>query len=112
MVNQRYVIKKVNPNLALDQMPFWYRLSYNKFYVDEIYDRVIVQPLEWMGDFLTHNIEKNVIDGAVNEAGSTVLWLSTQLRKMQTGNIGFYVLAMVIGMVLILFFGLGKMNLF
>lgn len=110
--NEKYVKKKVAPAIVEDQLPLWYKLSYHKFYVDEIYDRVIIKPLEWMGDFFHGKFEANVIDGAVNGLGRMTVWLSGQLRKIQTGNIGFYVLSMVIGIVLLLIYGLSKMNLF
>jgi len=110
--NDRYVKKKVATNIVEDDLPFWYKLSYKKFYIDEIYDRVFVRPAEWLGDFFHEKFEANVIDGAVNGLGRMTVWLSSQLRKLQTGDIGFYVLSMVIGMVLLLIYGLSKMNLF
>ena len=106
LADQRYAKKKVPSTINEEALPFWYRLSYKKFYVDEFYNRVIVEPVEWLGDFFSEKIEKNVIDGGVNGLGKVTIWLSGQLRKLQTGNIGFYVLAMVIGIVLLLVFGL------
>lgn len=110
--NEKYVKKKVAVQLVESQLPWWYRLSYHKFYVDELYARVVVKPVEWFGDFFRDKFEPNVIDGAVNSMGNLTVWLSGQLRKIQTGNIGFYVLSMVIGMVLLLIYGLSQMNLF
>ncbi len=112
LCNERYVKKKVATNIVEDDLPFLCKLSYKKFYVDELYDRVFVRPLEWLGDFFHEKFESNVIDGAVNGLGKLTVWTSGQLRKIQTGNIGFYVLSMVIGMVLLLIYGLSKMNLF
>jgi NADH-quinone oxidoreductase subunit L len=112
LCNERYVKKKVATSIVEDQLPIWYKISYNRFYVDEIYDRLFVKPLEWMGDFFHEKFEANVIDGTVNGLGRMTVWLSGQLRKIQTGNIGLYVLSMVIGMVLLLIYGLSKMNLF
>ncbi|MEO5673025.1 MAG: NADH-quinone oxidoreductase subunit L [Chitinophagales bacterium] len=109
---RRYAEHKVAISLNEDALPFWYKISLHKFYVDEFYDRVIVKPLEFLGDYFHDKMEKNVIDGAVNGMGGATVWMSTQLRKLQTGNIGFYVLAMVAGIVLILIFGLSKLNMF
>jgi NADH-quinone oxidoreductase subunit L len=109
---QRYAVKKVSPVLNESELPLWYKLSYRKFYVDEIYDRVFVKPLEWLGDVSYKKLEPNVIDGAVNGLGKMTAWLSGELRKLQTGNIGFYVLSMVIGIVLLLIYGLSQLNLF
>jgi NADH-quinone oxidoreductase subunit L len=110
--NEKYVKKKVAVQLVESQLPWWYRISLHKFYVDELYDRIVVKPVEWFGDFFREKFEPNVIDGTVNGLGSFTVWLSSQLRKIQTGNIGFYLLSMVIGMVLLLIYGLSKMNLF
>ena len=63
-----------------------------------------------IGYLFSNVFEKNVIDGIVNGLGSTTVYLSSQLRKIQTGNIGFYVFAMVAGIILMLLFGLAKMN--
>jgi NADH-quinone oxidoreductase subunit L len=109
---RRYAIKKVGITINEEQLPFFYRLSYRKFYVDEIYEAVIVKPVEAMGDFFSKAFEKNVIDGIVNGLGNTTVYFSGQLRKIQTGNIGFYVFAMVAGIILMLLFGMAKMNLF
>jgi NADH-quinone oxidoreductase subunit L len=109
---QRYALKKVATTINEEKLPFFYKLSFHKFYVDELYEKVIVIPIEAIGDFFSRAIEKNVIDGAVNGLGNLTVYLSTQLRRLQTGNIGFYVFAMVIGMVLLMLFGLAKLNVF
>ena len=61
-----------------------------------------------MSNFFFNSIEKKVIDGAVNGGGHTVYFFSSMLKNLQSGNIGFYVLMMVIGIVAIIFFSLVK----
>ncbi len=78
------------------------RLLENKWYVDEIYQAVIVNPLKLLSSFFSNVIERRVIDGAVNGAGKLVNYGSRQLRWLQSGQVGAYVLLMVIG-ILILF---------
>jgi NADH-quinone oxidoreductase subunit L len=109
---RRYVLKKVATTINEEELSFFYRLSYRKFYVDELYESVMVKPVEAIGDFFGNVFDKNVIDGIVNGLGSTAVYFSSQLRKIQTGNIGFYVFAMVAGIILMLLFGLAKMNVF
>jgi NADH-quinone oxidoreductase subunit L len=75
----------------------------NKWYVDELYQAAIVNPLKSISAFFNNIIESKVIDGAVNGVGKAVNYSSRQLRWLQSGQVGAYVLLMVIGM-LILFF--------
>jgi len=73
----------------------------NKWYVDELYDKIIVKPLRWLGGFLNSFIEKNVIDGIVNGVGRAVNYSSRQLRLLQSGQVGNYVLLMVLCMLVV-----------
>lgn len=73
----------------------------NKWYVDELYDRIIVQPLHWLGGFFKDIFDVKVVDGIVNGAGRLVNYGSRQLRLLQSGQTGSYVLLMVLSIVLI-----------
>ena len=73
----------------------------NKWYVDELYDKIIVQPLHKLGGFLKTVIEGSVIDGLVNGVGKAVNYSSRQIRLLQSGQVGSYVLLMVLSMLLI-----------
>jgi NADH-quinone oxidoreductase subunit L len=73
----------------------------NKWYVDEIYDSIIVKPLRLLSTFFNNIIEKKVIDGLVNGTGRLVNYGSRQLRWLQSGRVGAYVLLMVIGMLIL-----------
>jgi NADH-quinone oxidoreductase subunit L len=73
----------------------------NKWYVDELYDKVIVQPLHWFGGFLNSIFEKYIVDGLVNGVGRLVQYGSRQLRLLQSGQVANYVLLMVVSMVVI-----------
>jgi NADH-quinone oxidoreductase subunit L len=74
----------------------------NKWYVDEFYQGVIVRPLQAFSRFLNDRFEKYAIDGIVNGVGRTVQYGSRQLRLLQSGQVGSYLLIMVL--VTILFF--------
>ena len=78
------------------------KLLENKWYVDEIYNAVIVQPIRSLSAFFNNVVEKKGIDGLVNGTGKAVNYGSRQLRWLQSGQVGAYVLLMVIG-ILILF---------
>ncbi len=73
----------------------------NKWYVDELYEKVIVKPLEKLGGFFSRVMESAVIDGMVNGVGRLVNYGGRQLRLLQTGQVGTYILMMVLGMLLI-----------
>ena len=77
------------------------RILQHKWYVDEIYDAVIVNPLRYISDFFDKIIEKKGIDGLVNGVGKAVNYGSRQLRLIQSGQVGAYVLLMVIGMLVL-----------
>jgi NADH-quinone oxidoreductase subunit L len=71
----------------------------HKWYVDELYDAVIVNPLNALAGFFKNIVEKSGIDGLVNGAGKLVGYGSRQLRLLQSGQVGNYILVMVLAMV-------------
>ncbi len=74
----------------------------NKWYVDELYNSIIVKPVLSIGKFFTNIVERKGIDGIVNGVGKAVNYSSRQIRLLQSGQVGAYVLMMVLG-ILILF---------
>ncbi|WP_134089509.1 NADH-quinone oxidoreductase subunit L [Olivibacter sp. XZL3] len=81
------------------------RLSYHKFYIDELYDRIIVRPLNVLSDFF-YTIDKKMIDGFVNYLGNGAAQAGSLLRLLQQGNVGYYIFYMVIGIIAVLAYGL------
>jgi NADH-quinone oxidoreductase subunit L len=77
----------------------------NKWYVDELYDAIIVKPLMGLSRFFEEAIEKSGIDRLINGVGRSVYWGSQQARLLQNGQVGFYIFAMVIGMVVLFVIG-------
>jgi NADH-quinone oxidoreductase subunit L len=78
------------------------RLLENKWYVDELYQKVIVGPLMLLASWLRSVVEAKAIDGLVNGVGRAVQYSARQLRLVQSGQVGLYVLLMVISMAAIL----------
>lgn len=76
------------------------KLLENKWYIDELYDTIIVKPLHLLSVFLKNILEKNIIDGVVNGVGKLVGYGSRQLRLLQSGQVGNYILVMVMVMVI------------
>lgn len=77
----------------------------NKWYVDELYDAVIVRPLQALSGVLDRFAERMGIDGLVNGVGRSVRWGSDRVRMLQNGQVGFYIFVMVIGITLLLALG-------
>jgi NADH-quinone oxidoreductase subunit L len=77
------------------------KFLYNKWLVDEFYEKTIVQPLNRFAGFLKEVIEKNVIDGFVNGTGKIVQYGARQTRLIQSGQVGYYILFMVLSIVLL-----------
>jgi NADH-quinone oxidoreductase subunit L len=86
-----------------DEMPtsFIGKFFYNKWHIDELYNTAIVNPLNRFAGFLKNSIEKQVIDGAVNGTGKLVQYSARQLRLIQNGQVGYYILFMVLAIVLL-----------
>lgn len=80
-----------------------YTLLLNKYYVDEIYDAVIVQPIKGMSTLLLwKGFDVGLIDGAVNGVGGFIRGSSSGLRRLQTGSIRAYAASLFLGVVVIL----------
>jgi NADH-quinone oxidoreductase subunit L len=78
-------------------------LLLNKYYVDEIYDAAIVQPIRIVSEnALWKVVDVRVIDGAVNGVGETVASLSERLRLVQSGSVRTYAASLFLGVVAIL----------
>jgi NADH-quinone oxidoreductase subunit L len=76
-----------------------YELVYNKYYVDQAYMEVVVKPLRMLGDFLTGDVEVRVIDGAVIGLARLLGLVGEGLRRVQTGLVRNYALAILLGAV-------------
>ncbi len=73
----------------------------NKFYIDELYDSIIVKPLKSLSVVLSNVIDKSGIDGIVNGVGKSINYGSRQIRLLQSGQVGTYIFLMVIGMLVL-----------
>jgi NADH-quinone oxidoreductase subunit L len=76
-----------------------YDLVYNKYYVDEAYTEAIVKPLRMAGDFLAEAVEERSIDGAVNALARLTGLLGEGVRRLQSGQVRDYALAVFVGVV-------------
>jgi NADH-quinone oxidoreductase subunit L len=86
-----------------------HRLLSNKYYVDEVYDATIVQPIKLLStEALWKGIDAGLIDGSVNGTGRIVSGGGSILRKLQTGSVRVYAVSLFLGVVLILGYYLAR----
>ena len=78
------------------------RILYNKWYVDEIYDHLIVQPLIRSSRFCWRVIDTGVIDGVVNGLGWVARGLGFVVSMFQTGTVNMYAFVLTVGALIIL----------
>ena len=97
-----YVKSPSLPDRLARQWQRLYRLSFNKWYVDEAYDRAVVRPTFQLADRLWNGVDVAVIDGAVNGVARTIAWGGSLMRLIQSGQTQHYALGMTVGAVLIL----------
>jgi NADH-quinone oxidoreductase subunit L len=74
-------------------------LLLNKYYVDELYDALIVRPIYALSVWSARVFDLRVIDGIVNGVASAVIEWARGLRRLQTGFVMNYALAMLLGAV-------------
>ncbi len=80
-----------------------HRTLLNKYWIDELYDAAIVQPLKWASDHVLWKvIDIWIIDGIVNGVGVFVRGSAALIRMTQTGSVRTYAASLVLGVVLVL----------
>ncbi len=102
----------------------FYRLSYNKYYIDEIYQAIFVNGTLLLASFwsafdkyivdgivngaasltrfvswLNGLFDNYIIDGMVNAVANIVFWAGNRIRRVQTGNINSYLYGILFAMV-------------
>ena len=79
-----------------------HRLLLGKYYVDELYNAVIVQPIKRLSSgLLWRGVDAGLIDGTVNGVGLVVRGWSAVLRRLQTGSVRAYAMSFFVGVVTI-----------
>ncbi len=99
-----YIKKAVSPEKIKSMFKPVYLLSYNKVYIDEIYDFLIIKPLLAFFNFLWKVMDVKIIDGAVNGIASAFAGFSVKARKMQNGLLMSYILTLSVGVAALLFY--------
>ncbi len=99
-----YVSKKTVPLTEGVETSVAQKTLYHKYYIDEIYDTIVVKPSYLLSNMLHQLVESKLIDGFVNGMGTAVNKTSAAIRFVQDGSISYYLFAMVVGIIMLLFF--------
>ncbi|MDP3861536.1 MAG: NADH-quinone oxidoreductase subunit L [Phaeovulum sp.] len=99
-----YIAAPATPRKLAELQPVLYRFLLNKWYFDEIYDWLFVNPAKAIGRFLWKRGDGAVIDGLINGIALGLIPRLTRLAgRMQSGYLFHYAFAMVIGIAVLMF---------
>jgi NADH-quinone oxidoreductase subunit L len=79
-----------------------YQLVLHKYYVDEFFILVLIRPVVWTGRTASRLLERDVLDGGSRVVGKVFVGASGLLRRLQTGYVRNYALAILLGVILII----------
>lgn len=97
-----YVKNTGAPAKFVKTFPALHRAVYNKWYIDELYDFLFVNPCKSLGRFLWKGFDVLIVDGVVNGVANTVMAFSGVFRFVQSGYIFNYAFSMALGVVVML----------
>jgi NADH-quinone oxidoreductase subunit L len=93
-----YIKSPKTPKKLADSLSGPYKLLSGKYFIDELYQAVIVVPLVWISrNVLWHVIDEGAIDGTVNGVAFASREAGDNLRRAETGNIRSYATWIVLG---------------
>lgn len=100
-----FYLKRPDLPKALAQgYPRAYRVLFNKYYVDEIYQFLFVDSCKRLGTILWRQFDEAVVDRTVNLVAAVMRVLGGGLRLLQTGFVQDYALGIVLGAVIVMLF--------
>jgi NADH-quinone oxidoreductase subunit L len=97
-----YLVNTDIPKRVRASLGWFARLVDDKYRVDWLYDRIIVNPLRDLAAWFAGTVDKRGIDGAVNGIAGAIGWVGGQARRLQTGLVGLYALSIMLGAVALL----------
>jgi NADH-quinone oxidoreductase subunit L len=96
-----YVARPTVPVALAKGLGPLYTLLSNKYYVDELYMAVVVNPLKGLAGWLARIFDARGIDGLVNGIAAFFGWSGQTTRKVQTGSVRNYALSILLGVVVL-----------
>lgn len=92
------------PKALAQGYPRAYRVLFNKYYVDEIYQFLFVDSCKRLGTILWRQFDEAVVDRTVNLVAAVMRVLGGGLRLLQTGFVQDYALGIILGAVIVMLF--------
>ncbi|HEY9012243.1 MAG TPA: NADH-quinone oxidoreductase subunit L [Devosia sp.] len=100
---QMYIRDPAMPKRIADTNPGLYQFLLNKWYFDELYDRIFVRPAMWVGRMLWRGFDDKLVDQTLTEGlGNRVRDVTARVVKLQSGYLYHYAFAMLIGVAALL----------
>jgi NADH-quinone oxidoreductase subunit L len=99
-----YVKNPALPKLLAEKQKGLYKLVLNKYYIDELYEILFINSLKNLGTGLWRGFDDFIIDGTINGIAYLFGWLSSVMRRMQTGLVQNYAFSMIIGGVILVIY--------
>ncbi len=98
-----YMVDTKAPQRLAEQNPGLYKFLLNKWYFDELYDRIFVQPSLYVGNALWKGFDDWLVDKTITEGlGARVRDVTNRVVKLQSGYLYHYAFAMLIGIAALL----------
>jgi len=106
-----YIVSPGMPGRMVEAFRPLHLFLYNKWYFDELYDRIFVRPAFWLGRILWKGGDGAIIDGLGPDGiAATTVGLAKRAGRLQTGYVYHYAFAMLIGVVILASFYLYRMG--
>jgi NADH-quinone oxidoreductase subunit L len=97
-----YLIDITLPERISTQCRGVYHLLMAKYYVDEVYDRLVVEPVKRGAAWLWAQVDIGIVDSTVNQVGAFVRQDSAWLSRVQSGFVRNYALSIFLGAVVVI----------
>ena len=98
-----YSLKPEIPKNLAENFKGIYNVLWNKYYIDELYDAIIIRPTMWIScSILIPITDGTIIEGIVNGVPKAIAGFGERLRKLQSGSVHHYALSMAVGLFILL----------
>ncbi len=97
-----YITSPETPGRIVERFSGLYRLVFNKYWIDELYDFLFVNSIVEFSRFLWKKFDEAVVDGVVNGVAAVVRAFGSVLRLLQTGLVKDYALSVLVGAMVVI----------
>ncbi len=95
-------VKKTTLDPEADKLPMFQRIIARKWLLDELYAKLFERPFGWFSAHFDSIMERKVMVPLMVGTGSTANRMGKLLRRLQNGNMSFYLFSMVVGLIALL----------